>query len=334
MSNPLVYELLLRHQPLLTPDSCLLGNGHTLPANWLPQLKATNTRIVCWDWQTRQAYQSLPDNQVMFDLPQTHHLAPEVTLLWPKSKQLGLQLVSLIANSCQSCYVAAANDAGGKSIGNACEPLVISANKVDSARRCSLWQLHLTPGDSFNWLQAAQSFQWRQRNFMTLPGVFNHGQLDAGTQLLLESLPSIPAGNVLDLGCGCGVIGLSLKASNPEVHVTLTDVDAIALHTARLNAMRLGIDAVIDASDGFEAISGTFDHIVSNPPFHQGKETDYEFARQLFSQAQKHLHPSGSLWIVANQHLPYENWATLCFHQVEPMQQQQGYKILRMSNAR
>lgn len=78
-----------------------------------------------------------------------------------------------------------------------------------------------------------------------------------------------PAGSrVLDMGCGSGVIGLSLAAARPEWEVTLADVSPDALGLARENAASLAIDRVsFVESDLFSAIDGTYDGIVANLPY-------------------------------------------------------------------
>ncbi|MDE1082344.1 methyltransferase, partial [Klebsiella pneumoniae] len=45
-----------------------------------------------------------------------------------------------------------------------------------------------------------------QFNAISIPGVFNHGELDAGTKMLLENAPNVKSGQVLDFGCGAGLI--------------------------------------------------------------------------------------------------------------------------------
>ncbi|MFA6377024.1 MAG: peptide chain release factor N(5)-glutamine methyltransferase [Acholeplasmataceae bacterium] len=72
---------------------------------------------------------------------------------------------------------------------------------------------------------------------------------------------------VLDLGCGSGCIGLTMKLEIPEIEVTLSDISEKALITAQDNKETLGIDAHFVISDLFEKIEGKFDIIVSNPPY-------------------------------------------------------------------
>jgi release factor glutamine methyltransferase len=73
---------------------------------------------------------------------------------------------------------------------------------------------------------------------------------------------------LIDMGCGCGVLGLTMAAERPDWQVTLADVSPAALALARENAAALGIAKLQWAlSDLFSAIAGTFDGIVANLPY-------------------------------------------------------------------
>lgn len=328
-----VYELLLRHPDLITANTLIVGAESDLPATWQALLKNSGAQLLTWDWLTAQAHRPLAEPQVRFAIPQSGDFSgKQVILLWPKAKQQAQALIQLMATQVSECWIVGANDAGGKSIGKACAALSDSAEKTDSARHCTLWQLQLKTVTEFNWLKLAQSFNCQQHAFMTLPGVFNHGKLDTGTALLLEHVPAPAHGKLLDLGCGSGVIGLSMKAAEPALDITLADIDAFAIRSSQLNSARLNLPATILASDGLSNLEGKFDYLFSNPPFHLGKGTDYEFARRLFSEAHQHLTRDGQMWIVANRHLPYEDWAAEQFRQVEIMVQDKGFKLLCVQN--
>lgn len=324
---PNTYELLLRHPQLVTDKTIILGTSAHLPSGWLSLLKDTGAQYLTWDLLTQQAHQGT--EQIEFALPQVSSVqqAETVILLWPKAKQQALALIELIANTHKECWVVGANNAGGKSIGKNVAALA-QAKKIDAARHCNLWQLELQPKTGFNWLQLADSFQHQDHAYITLPGVFSHGKLDAGTAVLLEHVPAPSEGKLLDLGCGSGVIGLSMKAQEPGLEVTLADVDAFALQSARLNSVRLKLPVTVLASNGLQQVEGKYDYIFTNPPFHQGKDTNYQFARQLFSQAKPHLTEGGQVWLIANNHLPYEEWAKEYFVQVDVLAQEKGFKLI------
>lgn len=325
-----LYELLQRHPHLLNSNTLVLGAAAELPPTWQESVRTQGLQILSWDLQTCQSYAPLSAPQITHALPDSQHLTADksIILLWPKAKPLALALLSKIAEQHSNCYVVGTNDAGGKSIHKAAHELIHSATKLDSARHCSLWQLELKPQASTNWLKLAKSFNYLNHAYLTLPGVFNHGALDTGTAVLLEYLPAPREGKLLDLGCGSGVIGLSMKAREPSLEVVLADVDALALQSTGLNAARLGLDVEIVASNGLNQIDGRFDYIVTNPPFHQGKDTNYSFAKTLFMQAKQHLSTDGQLWLVANRHLNYEDWAREHFASVQIMAQEQGFKLL------
>jgi len=86
--------------------------------------------------------------------------------------------------------------------------------------------------------------------------------------LLIQEHSSPPA-TVLDLGCGSGVIGISLALAWPSSHVTLADVslEALALTKENLTALS-ATNATTLHSDLFSALDGqTFDLIVANLPY-------------------------------------------------------------------
>ena len=73
---------------------------------------------------------------------------------------------------------------------------------------------------------------------------------------------------VLDMGCGSGVLGLTLAAEQPAWEVTLADISPEALALAEENAGLLGIgNARFVQSDLFHALDGTYDGIVANLPY-------------------------------------------------------------------
>ena len=84
----------------------------------------------------------------------------------------------------------------------------------------------------------------------------------------LEVLNGSPAPQVLDLCCGSGCIGLTLKSKRPDAAVTVSDLSADALCVAAENARRLSLDVEILQSDLLDKFEGaSFDLIVSNPPY-------------------------------------------------------------------
>lgn len=122
---------------------------------------------------------------------------------------------------------------------------------------------------------------------------------------------------VLDMGCGSGVLGLTLAAQRPGWQLTLADVSPDALSLARENAASLDLhDMTFLESDLFSAATGPFDGIVANLPYvpegeraTMSREVLHDPALALFSgadgldlirrfipAAHAHLAPGG--WLV------------------------------------
>ena len=121
------------------------------------------------------------------------------------------------------------------------------------------------------------AFVYRGHGFRmeTDAGVFSKGELDEGTRLLLDALPEL-RGDVLDLGCGWGAIGVALAKTNPGAVLTLADVNLRALRLAEANAAQAGVSVRILESDGFSALADErFDAVVTNPPIRAGKQVIY-----------------------------------------------------------
>ncbi|HCY15825.1 MAG: protein-(glutamine-N5) methyltransferase, release factor-specific [Curvibacter sp. GWA2_64_110] len=83
----------------------------------------------------------------------------------------------------------------------------------------------------------------------------------------LECMAALPAPRVIDLGTGSGAIALALKHSRPDAQVSAVDASAEALAVAQANAQRLGLDVAFRQGNWLAGMDGTFDLIVSNPPY-------------------------------------------------------------------
>ena len=126
-------------------------------------------------------------------------------------------------------------------------------------------------------------------------GVFSKDKVDYGTRLLLDNLPlSKIKGNILDLGCGYGVVGIFIK-KNIDVTIDMVDINERALVLAKrnieLNSLR---DIRVFVSDAYSNITGKYDYIITNPPIRAGKSKVLEF----LLGAVDHLNKEGELWFV------------------------------------
>ncbi|ABN54133.1 MAG TPA: class I SAM-dependent methyltransferase [Hungateiclostridium thermocellum] len=130
--------------------------------------------------------------------------------------------------------------------------------------------------------------------FNTDAGVFSKRRVDFGSDLLIRSVPPLD-GSILDIGCGYGVIGISLALLNPSSFVTMIDINERAVDLASQNIHLNGVtNATALTSDGFSNVSDKFDAIVSNPPIRAGKKVIYP----IFADSINHLNPGGSIYLV------------------------------------
>ena len=135
----------------------------------------------------------------------------------------------------------------------------------------------------------------KEIEFYTASGLFSAKSVDKGTKLLISK--SIIENNweVLDLGCGYGIIGLSLLLMNPTLKLTFSDINKRAINITNMNLKLHNLKGKIIQSDGFKNISEKFDTILLNPPQTAGKELCF----RLIEDSKKHLKKNGILQIVA-----------------------------------
>ncbi|PZE61535.1 SAM-dependent methyltransferase [Curtobacterium sp. MCPF17_047] len=141
-------------------------------------------------------------------------------------------------------------------------------------------------------------------------GVFAGATLDLGTRVLLDALDdAVPeARQVVDLGCGNGVIATVVARRRPRVHVVATDVSAAAVASTRMTADLNGVgDRVrtVRSDAGDELDEDSADLVLCNPPFHADTTVSTDAAEAMFRNAASVLRAGGELWTVWNSHLRY-----------------------------
>jgi 16S rRNA (guanine1207-N2)-methyltransferase len=146
----------------------------------------------------------------------------------------------------------------------------------------------------------------RTLEVVSYPGVFSHGELDPGTELLLGRLSAAPVQRALDWGCGCGVLGAALRLLHPGARVDLVDFHAMALRASRETLAANGLSPEgVTVSDGLSEAGEGYDLIVSNPPFHKGVQTAFGATEAFLREAAARLSPEGRLVIVTNAFINY-----------------------------
>lgn len=127
-------------------------------------------------------------------------------------------------------------------------------------------------------------------------GLFSPREVDEGSELLLRYIEVSDADECLDLGCGYGVIGLTLAKLAGRGRTTLVDKDYIAVEYAKKNAAINSITNVdVVLSNGFDQVRDRkFDVIASNIPAKVGNELMTLFFYDAFHQ----LRPGGRIYVV------------------------------------
>lgn len=163
--------------------------------------------------------------------------------------------------------------------------------------------------------------------FRARAGVFSSDGFDPGSRLFVDTIRGIAEGRILDVGCGAGVIGITLASENADVHLSMVDVDALAVACAQHNARNngLGERTVVVNGDLYDAFPGQqFDLILSNPPFHEGNAVSHP----LIEGASRHLAQRGRLVLVVMRVEPYLKVLARFFEHTEILASDGPYTIL------
>lgn len=328
-------EVLLRQAELFGGDLLLAG----LPADdLLGRLPAAHG----WSWQAGEhaALAARFAGRCRFGTAPGERPCATAVLFLPKSVELARYLLDALAARLPGgeLYLVGEKRGGIESAARQLQAFG-QPRKLDSARHCQLWQVTVEQAPAAPVLEErVQRYRLELADgpleVVSLPGVFSHGRLDRGSALLLEHLDGLPPGDLLDFGCGAGVLGAVLKRRHPQSRVNLLDVDAFALASSRLTLAANGLEAELIGGDGIGAAPGGLAAIVSNPPFHQGVHTDYQATEALLREAARHLRPGGELRLVANSFLKYPPLIERHLGPCQVLAEAHGFRIYRAVRAR
>jgi len=258
-----------------------------------------------------------------------------VAIRIPRSKEalaMNLHAAAGVLEEGGTVLVYGAKDEGIASATRPMETLLDSVETVGVGGRCRILRGVLSGGGQ---PRRTTLEEWKKiwnpehpdlpSRWVSYPGVFAHGQLDAGTRLLLDSLPEIPAGwSVLDYGCGSGILGAAILSRQPRATVHLLDVDVVALEAARENVP--GATPVL--SDGLAAVpSGSVEAIASNPPFHKGKDEDPSMLSSLIEASPRVLKPGGVLTLVSQRRIRLDGALEKAFRHVRILARDSAFAV-------
>lgn len=167
------------------------------------------------------------------------------------------------------------------------------------------YELHNTTRPALEKMRAHEtSYEVRVagRPITVLPGVWSPAY-DWSGEFLIVNFPDVAGKDVLEIGCGSGLISLHAALSGAK-HVTAVDINPLAVDNVSVNFGKYGIESgTCFVSDGFSAVSGDFDVVVFNAPYHGCKpedmlehacaDEDYRSLRAFFRDVGNHLRPDG-----------------------------------------
>ncbi len=147
--------------------------------------------------------------------------------------------------------------------------------------------------------------------FKTDNGVFSKDKLDYGTRFMLETIPIKELkGDILDLGCGYGVVSIILSKLTSDTNFDGVDVNRRALHLCELNRnLNKTFNTNFFESDVYSNVTKKYNYIITNPPIRAGKDVVYK----MLEEAKDHLKENGILYFVIRK----EQGAKSCIKHLE-----------------
>ena len=167
----------------------------------------------------------------------------------------------------------------------------------------------------------------------SFPGCFCHLRVDDGGLALAEVVSRELSGKnpraILDMGCGCGLVGFLVAASqkgDAPIRLVMVDSHTRAVEAANLNAEKLGIPAEVILSDNGTPVQmdGSFDVFVGNPPYY----SDYRIADIFLETAQRALNYGGVCYTACKNADGLEPVQRRYFPEVEIIRRR-GYAVLK-----
>ncbi len=335
-------QVLLRNSELIIADNPLFIN---LPEDGFIDAYFAlqpDAKISCFnnnflDYQAIQEKHGAKVTTTFASVYQTNTCHDLVIITFPKSKaelSYTLAMIAPCVSKTTKILLIGEKKGGIQSSTKLTKQQLFNYHKVDAARHCLLFAGLFKPEElnkAFNikaWFEKYQiTIDGIALTIASLPGVFSQKKLDLGTELLLKHLPEKMAGKVLDFGCGAGVISCFIGKKFPQADLSLLDVSALALTSAQESLKLNDITGNVFPSNSLSQVKESYQHVVSNPPFHQGVKTHYLATEVFLTDIHKHLHKQGDITIVANSFLRYQPIIQEHVGKTRIITQQQGFTI-------
>jgi 16S rRNA (guanine1207-N2)-methyltransferase len=240
----------------------------------------------------------------------------------PRAKTLAKAMIAEAASKAKLIIVDGNKTDGIDSLFKACRKVLGDLPSIPKAHGRIFW---FVATDAFaDW--AAPAPAKGDHGYVTTAGVFSDGAIDAGSKLLVESLPAKLPGTMADVGAGWGYLAAPVLERAGVKSLDLIEAEALSLDCARQNVTDERVNFLWEDATTYRPSKG-YDGIVMNPPFHVGRSSDPSLGRAFIASAAKMLAGHGKLWMVANRHLPYEQALNDAFRNVEKIAQNNAFKV-------
>jgi 16S rRNA (guanine1207-N2)-methyltransferase len=256
----------------------------------------------------------------------------------PKQKeasfyQLALSLKAL--NDDGLLIAMAANDAGGKRLEKWFKDFGLTPSSLSKSKCRIVWaykkDINAAAVEKFTVEGSKQVKSISGTEIVTQPGIFGWDKIDKGSQLLSQFLPKELSGIGADFGCGYGFLSNYVLENCSKIKkLYAVDADCNALVCAQENLNNYdNVDYKWTDLTQSVNLKQSLNFVIMNPPFHAGKKIDSDIGQKFIENSADCLKKNGTLYMVANAHLPYEKLLEKLFSSVEKLSEEQGFKIYK-----
>lgn len=172
-------------------------------------------------------------------------------------------------------------------------------------------------------------FYKHKLTFKSDNGVFSKHNVDFGTNLLLKNVELNDGDKILDMGCGIGIMGISLSKINDTITTHMVDVNLRAIELVKENILLNDVrNATVFESNTYQNVSEKYNVIVTNPPIRAGKSVVHD----IVLNGKNHLTKGGKIYVVIQKKQGAESCLKAmkeAYDNVEVIDKDKGYFIIK-----